>query len=67
MIYPAEIMSVTELAKYLRIQRNLVLQWCHIPGNDFAYRNPGGRKIQIRTHEFETWYRTKRKNVGERR
>ena len=67
MIYPAEIMSVTELAKYLRIQRDLVLQWCHIPGNDFAYRNPGGRKIRIRTHEFETWYRTKRKNVGGRR
>lgn len=67
MTYPAEIMTVTELAKYLRIQRDLVLQWCHIPGNDFAYRNPGGRKIRIRTHEFETWYRTKRKNVGGRR
>ena len=67
MNYPAEIMSVTELADFLRISRSVVLQWCHMPGNGFAYINPGGRKIRIRTHDFETWYRTQRRTVGGRR
>ena len=67
MTYPSEIMTVTELSAFLKVRRDLVLQWCHVPGNQFAYVNPGGRKIRIKTHEFETWYRTKRKYVGGRR
>ena len=61
MIYPAEIMSVTELAEHLRTDRKTVLQWCHQPGVRWWYRNPGGRKIRIMTHDFEVWFRTKRR------
>ena len=44
MTYPAEIMTVTELSAFLKVKRDLVLQWCHVPGNQFAYVNPEGER-----------------------
>ena len=67
MEYPAEVMSITELSKHIGTARNLVYQWCHIPKNKFAFRAAGGRKIRIKTKEFDKWYQANQELVGARR
>ena len=67
MEYPSEVMSITEMARHIGTCRALVYQWCHIPGNKFAFRAAGGTKIRIDTEEFDKWYRKNMKLVGARR
>ena len=67
MEYPRAVMSITEVAEHIGTARNIVYQWCHIPGNKFAFKAAGGRKIRIDTKEFDKWYRQKAKLVGARR
>ena len=67
MDYPADVMSITEMAAFIGTDRKTVYQWCHIPKNRFAFRNPGGTKIRIKSREFDKWYRENVKLVGARR
>lgn len=67
MEYPADVMTITEVAELIGTARKTVYQWCHIPKNKFAFRNPGGTKIRIRTREFDEWYRKNTDLVGARR
>ena len=49
------IYSITELSALGYGDKDIILQWCHIPGQTFAYRNPGGRKWRIDMRKFEKW------------
>ncbi len=66
MLYPKAIMSISEIAAMGIADVKTIRQWCHIPGNDFAFKNPGGRKIRIKTREFNLWYQKQQKRVAGR-
>ena len=50
-------LSVSELAATGIADRDTILQWCHIPGQQFAFRNPGAKKWKIDMKKFERWHR----------
>lgn len=51
-----EYYSVSELAATGIADRDTILQWCHIPGQPFAFRNPGARKWRIDIKKFARWH-----------
>ena len=57
MTYPKPIMSTKELAAMGIACDKTIRQWCHIPGNDFAFTIGGGR-FRIDTEKFDKFYQS---------
>jgi len=54
MQYPKPIMTITELVP-LGFTKHYLKRVCHVKGQDFAKKTPGGGKYYFDVEKFEKW------------